>query len=115
MYVQRTSIVQSLHVYHASNKLEIMALSAPHLKNGLYETTQAPGMKLERYILENENDLQNFCAHFEVLEISIKTWAECIAEGHIVIIRDENRFGMFSFCFESEDFSHPSNFVRVKK
>lgn len=91
-----------------------MSLKHSKLKRALYQTPQAPGIEIERYVIENMSDLNAFIKVINTPTIVINNWTDCIEKGHIIIATDPNWIGYPTYCFESKDVSHPANYVRIK-
>ena len=83
------------------------------LKRGNFKNSN--GMKFERYVIENQSDVDKF---FEIFSIAIKfmksNFETSLKDGMIIIATDLTVSGFPSYCFESNDLSHPSNFVRIE-
>lgn len=87
------------------------------LKRGLYTSPQIKdGSQVERYVIENEEDVNAFFEKFEKAKrVMKKDFFQCLSEGHIIIATDEVWSGYPTYCFESpEGSTHPSSFIRVK-
>lgn len=87
------------------------------LKIGVYTSPQSGSEKFERYVLENEEDLEAFRVKFPQIKM-LKMYDNLKAslrEGYIVILTDEHPMtGMPTYCFESKsDNTHPTSFHRV--
>lgn len=88
------------------------------LKRGIYTTPHLGTMELERYVVENEDDLNAFREKFpqiNMLQI-YNNLKNSLAQGYIIILTDAHKFSGFpTYCFESKpDNTHPSSMHRVK-
>lgn len=97
-----------------------MAVLYKNLKWGIYTSPQSGAVEIERYVIENEDDLKAFAKKFP--QIKIKPFnmetnlKNCLSEGYIIILTDLNpRSGMPTYQFESKtDNTHPSSMHRVR-
>lgn len=89
-----------------------------NLKWGIYKSPQSGDVEIERYIVENENDLNAFRDQFPQIKIlnMYNNLKQSVNEGYVVILTDPHRMtGMPTYCFESKpDNTHPSSMHRVK-
>lgn len=91
-----------------------MALKHKKLKRALYQTPQFEGVDIEKYVIENLDDLKAYTKVINVPTIVVNNWTNSLNEGRIIIATDPSWIGYPTYCFESKDMSHPSNYVRVK-
>jgi len=90
------------------------------LKWGVYTSPQSGEVEIERYIVENEDDLKAFAKKFPQVNIKpfnmLNNLKECLTEGYIIILTDLHRYsGMPTYCFESKaDNTHPSSMHRKR-
>ncbi len=91
------------------------------LKSALFITQQAPTEQIERYVVEDKNDLELFFKAFPQNRLTMKrTLVNSLADGHTILLCDPTISGFCSFCYETKveegtDLStlHPALFVRV--
>ncbi|WP_300571190.1 hypothetical protein [Flavobacterium sp.] len=99
-----------------------MALNHKNLKRGIYTSPQSGDTELERYIIENQEDLNAFLKAFPMVKQLPKqfdmvgNWKRSLSEGRIIIATDENyHSGLPTYCFENTTGStHISSFNRVR-
>lgn len=93
-----------------------MAVKYKKLKWGIYTSPQTKDVEIERYIVENQEDLDNFHKVFPQIK-ALKMYEnlkKCLEEGYIIILTDVHHLtGMPTYCFESKaDSTHPSSMHR---
>lgn len=94
-----------------------MSLSKKNLKWGTFETPQSKGLILERYVLENMEDLSKFEKEFpQIKHFKMKsTFERLLSKGDIIILTDVASHGYPTWCTESSrDNEHVSSFYRIK-
>jgi hypothetical protein len=88
------------------------------LKIGVYTSPQSGTLEFERYVVEDETDLDNFREKFPQINVfkMYDNFKKALSEGHTILLTDEHRLtGMPTYCFESKtDKTHPSSMNRVK-
>ena len=88
------------------------------LKWGVYTSPQSGEVEIERYIVENEDDLKAFVKKFPQTKMfkMNENLKECLTQGYIIILTDLHRMsGMPTYCFESKaDNTHPSSMHRKR-
>jgi hypothetical protein len=89
------------------------------LKQGTFKTPRNKEITLERYIVENENDLKEFIKAFPSLKSNpfkmLDNLKKSLNEGFIILLTEPNPMhGLPTYCFESPKNSeeHPSNMYR---
>ena len=89
-----------------------------NLKWGIYKSPQSGDAEIERYIIENKNDLKIFNDNFPQINTfgMYNNIEQSINEGYVIILTDPHKLtGMPTYCFESKpDNTHPSSMHRVK-
>lgn len=73
----------------------------------------------ERYVVENETDLELLLQEFPQLDNDFmgveSNWRRALLEGRILLITDESISGYPTYCFESPaDSTHPSSLIRIE-
>jgi hypothetical protein len=70
---------------------------------------------VDRYILENEDDLKAFNKEFDLLRQQKESFPGYFDEGIVIILTERNISGFNSYCFECKDktSTHPGSFIRV--
>jgi len=95
-----------------------MALKFKKLKRGIYTSPQTGDIQMERYIIENQEDLKAFVKVYPQLkQMGMQAnWSKSIAEGRILIATDEHPMtGFPTYCFEHQSGEeHPSDMNRLK-
>ena len=93
-----------------------MKLKYTDLKSGIYTSPQSGDLEMERYIVENQEDLDKFLQKFPQIKMlgMYKNLKRCVEEGYIVILTDVHPMtGMPTYCFEAKaDSTHPSSMYR---
>jgi hypothetical protein len=88
------------------------------LKRGIYTSPQSGTKEIERYVIENEQDLKAFAKAFpRARKFFEDNMRNSLAQGYIIIATDEHELsGLPTYCFESKDpnNTHPSSFHRVR-
>jgi hypothetical protein len=88
------------------------------LKRGIFTSPQSGSIEFERYVIENEEDLNKFLKEFPHRMTMVgKRLKESLEEGYIILATDAHPLtGMFTYCFETKDKNnmHPSSFHRVR-
>jgi hypothetical protein len=88
------------------------------LKWGVYTSPQSGEVEIERYIVENDDDLQAFAKKFPQIKMfkMNENLKRCLTEGYIIILTDlHSMSGMPTYCFESKaDNTHPSSMHRKR-
>ena len=89
-----------------------------HLKRGLYTSPQSGSEQFEKYVIENETDLNAFNEAMGGLpKIMLNPMKECLEEGRIIIATDAHPLSGFpTYCFETTDKNntHPQCYHRLK-
>ncbi len=72
----------------------------------------------ERYLIENEKDLQIFAKAFKnnILKSAVRNMSDSLSKGHIIVATDPHGLsGYITYCYEAKkESTHPSAFLRVK-
>lgn len=99
-----------------------MALQNKTLKQGQFTSPQSKGNLIDRYIIENTEDLKAFAKVFKSIKDKpfkmYDNFQTCINEGRIILVTDPNPIhGFPTYCFESKetDTPHPTNIYRYEK
>ena len=99
-----------------------MAVKKKNLKWGVFKS---PSVKVnfERYIIENQDDLEAFIKEFPLIEKFgiYNNMAVSLSEGLIIVATDEHPISGFpTYCFETHEDEdedediHPTAIIRVK-
>ncbi len=88
------------------------------LKRGIYTSPQSGTQEFERYVIENEQDLNAFLEHFpNRMTMMGQNMRDALAQGYTIIATDEHPLSKLpTYCFETKDPNnqHPSSFHRVR-
>ena len=89
-----------------------------NLKRGIYTSPQSGTEEFERYVIENQQDLNLYLKHFpHRMTMMGEHMKNALEEGHIIVATDEHRVsGHPTYCYEAKDKDnqHPSSFHRVR-
>lgn len=89
-----------------------------NLKIGIYTSPQSGAVEFERYVVEDETDLNAFREKFPQINMfkMYDNLKKALSEGYVILLSDEHKMtGMPTYCFESKtDNTHPSSMHRVK-
>lgn len=88
------------------------------LKRGIYTSPQSGSLEFERYVIENEQDLNAYLNCFPNRTTMMgENMRKSLAQGYTIVATDEHPLsGLPTYCFESKDKDnqHPSSFHRVR-
>lgn len=80
----------------------------------LKDDRQCPGIKFQRYAIENEADLEAFIEEFPrngKLPSVLRRWRELIADGKIIIPADPSWTGFNTYSYTTQDDANFLGFV----
>ena len=89
-----------------------------HLKRGIYTSSQSVTEQFERYVIENEQDLNAFLNAFpNRMTMMGQNMRNALEQGYTIIATDEHPLSKLpTYCYETKDKNdtHPSSFHRVR-
>jgi hypothetical protein len=89
-----------------------------NLKRGIYTSPQSGTQEIERYVIENEDDLNKLLLMFPFrMTMFGENLKQNLKEGRIILVTDEHPLTQQpTYCFETTDVNnnHPSSFHRVR-
>ena len=88
------------------------------LKRGLFKSPHLGDLEIERYVIENEADLNAFSKKYpQIKNLHVyDNIKNSLIEGYIILFTDAHQLSGFpTYCFESKpENTHPSSIHRLR-